>query len=103
MMVGLQVAPAHPLPLSHLKKNGMRIKVEFPRLAREPLHESQQRSPILVEIAGWSAAKFLINLGPRANSVRPGGGQVEPAPFDEPAKAKIGIDGHAHFAHHATE
>jgi len=102
-MVGMQVAPAHPLPLGHLQKHRMRLEAVLPGLPGESLNQLQQRLPIRLKISGRGAVQFLVNLRPRRKSMGPVRGQVKRAPLDQSAPAKVWIDRNCSLTHRAQE
>src|SRR5208337_1309083 len=92
MMVGVQVAPAHPLPLGHFEEHRMRLELKLPRPAGKSLNQRQQPLPVRFKISRRGALELLVDLRPRWKSMRPLRGQVKRTPFDQPAPAKVWID-----------
>jgi len=102
-MIGVQVAPSHPLPLGHFEERRMRLEFEFSWLPGEPLNQRQESLPVGLEISGPSATELLVNLRPGWEPGGPICGYVKCAPFDQPAPAKMGIDRNRLLAHRGQE
>ena len=71
-MIHVQVAPAEPLPLRKLSKNGMRLKVKISLSGREAFDQSKQLRDVLLKVQRTGTnIPFLIDFRWRLKPLRP--------------------------------
>ena len=68
-MVGVQVAPAEPLPFGEVAENGMARELKIARLASEATDGGGQSGCIAREFDGRCAPHKLIHLRARRNAL----------------------------------
>ena len=83
MMVGVEVAKAHPLRPGEMAEVGMRSGAELSRRLGEALDQVAELLHIAGEIRGGSAAGLLVELGKGLETVRPGNGRPKGHPFEQ--------------------
>jgi len=94
-MIGVQIAPAHPLRVCHRTEERMWLPREVSRLPGKVVQQAQQVPHIAFEGAWGRAASFCIDFGSRGCTTRPAQGSVQSDPFHEPVRHGDWSDGNS--------
>ena len=61
-MIHVEIAPAHPVGVTHHAEHWMGLQFEISRLAGEAVQKNKKLRFVLIELKWWCAALFGVHL-----------------------------------------